>query len=134
MIELEWKFLSVEQLHLSEKIQLLAAWTGNAASTKNLVAEIKKMKTQRLAEYQQFLQASEKAVEMIADGIRLKSMSVLFTGIDKNRQALKALGLLADVPIETVALEQIAVIAEQFNGVESYLVLGAVTAVLHFYL
>lgn len=116
LVEMEWEYLSIKQLQLPAHIQMIVAWTGTAASTKNLVAEIKKLKTEQQPVYQQFLQESEKAVDMIMDGMHSGSLPMFFDGIDKNRLALRELGLNANVPIETAALEQISVIAKQFNG------------------
>ena len=116
LLEREWRWLSIEPLPIPDFVQFLTAWTGTAASTKDLVARMNVMKRANPGQYQSFMEKSKQAVETITQGLKLKDKQTLFEGVTANRHALRLLGEQADVPIETEKLAALNRCAEDAKG------------------
>ncbi|HLR55007.1 MAG TPA: phosphomevalonate kinase [Pseudogracilibacillus sp.] len=113
LVRKTWDYLTLERVEFPRDLQVLVGWTGTAASTKHLVAKIKKMKN---TAYETFLQESKNAVSMILAGMANDDSPLFLQGIETNRKVLSDLGRIADVPIETRRLYQLAKTAESFHG------------------
>lgn len=116
VVEQEWEYLLIERTAFPEAIQLCIGWTGNPASTKNLVAQIATLQETSPAKYEAFLEASKQAVAQILSGIKHQSHRDFFTGIMKNREALAQLGKDANVEIETEKLHKLSMEAKRLGG------------------
>jgi|SRR5699024_1649826 len=116
LIEIDWEYLSINQLTLPDDIQLVVGWTGSPASTKSLVNQLRKLKETNVIDYKRFLNSSEEAVEYILKGFKTANQSDVFTGIELNRQALSTVGKRAEVEIETKKLNQLSISAKQSLG------------------
>lgn len=116
ILQKNWPYLHIEQIYFPENIYVCIGWTGNPASTKNLVSEITKLKRDKQDVYSRFLKDSRQAVQQILTSIEENDIPLFLEGITKNRQALARLGELAQVPIETEKLAQLSNLAEQLDG------------------
>jgi len=113
LVEKDWIYLSLESVQIPKELTMYVGWTGKAASTKHLVTKIKKMKNKA---YEAFLEASEKAVTDILQGMRTGRVNLFLDGIRDNREALAAIGVAAGVDIETPKLNALAMEAEKLAG------------------
>lgn len=115
LVEKDWTFLSIEPLPKPDFVQFFVAWTGVAASTKELVGRMLQMKVADAKAYADFITKSKTAVEEMTTGIQNKDQQLLFSGVTKNRYALKTFGDAANVPLETKLL---SALSECVNVVE----------------
>lgn len=116
LVERNWQYLEIEPLPKLDFVQFLVAWTGIAASTKELVARIKQMKAAHENAYADFIAESKTAVSDMMTGIQQKNQSLLFSGTTKNRHALRKIGEHANVPIETKALADLSLCVDKTQG------------------
>lgn len=117
LIEKNWVYFSIKRVTLPPDLQMLIGWTGSPASTKQLVKQIRVLKTTEHTKYQAFLDKSEHAVQTFLTGISKADHRLIFEGINLNRQALSKLGQDAGVEIETPLLEKLADLAATHSGV-----------------
>lgn len=113
LVEKDWTYLSIQQVFIPPQLNMYVAWTGTAASTKHLVAEIKQMQNKS---YEAFLASSKEAVASIIQGMKDENVELFLGGIRENRIALAKLGEAAGVEIETRKLYVLAIEAEKMNG------------------
>lgn len=116
LLEKEWIYFSIKQIHLPEQIHICIGWTGKPASTVSLIEKIKRLKQANAKMYQQFLDDSKQAVSLIIEGFEAKDIPLLLSGVKKNRQALVAVGKNAGVELETPLLRTLSELAEQYDG------------------
>ena len=116
VLQKKWRYLHIKQVSFPSNITVCIGWTGKPASTKNLVREISKLKQKNLQAYEQFLQDSKDAVDVMLESIKQNDREKFLDGITLNREALRTLGKVADVPIETEKLAILSEAAEQLNG------------------
>lgn len=116
IVEKDWEYLSIKKLQFPTDVQVCIGWTGAPASTASLVEQISKLKKSNLKKYENFLQASKAAIDLILLGIKENDTSIFFKGITDNKKALAALGHVANVTIETEKLLQLSIEAERVGG------------------
>src|SRR5699024_11781706 len=73
------------------------------------------MKVPQPAEYEYFITKSKSEVEEMTTGLQNKDQQLLFSGVTKNRYALKTFGDVANVPLET---ELLTALSECVNAVK----------------
>lgn len=113
----DWTFLQIEPLSFPMNLfKLCVGWTGNPASTGNLVDKILRLKKSNIVAYESFLKESERAVKQIKQAIKTKDVRRFYESIEKNRQALATLGDLSTASIETQRLKDLAIIAQDVGG------------------
>lgn len=116
IVEKDWKYYKSKPIALPENVHFCVGWTGNAASTKNLVNRVRLLKTKNAAAYETFLKDSEKAVSQFLTGAKDNNIPQLLEGIKANRQALDQVGKAADTSIETEELALLCNLAESLGG------------------
>lgn len=116
LLEMDWPCFSIEPVLFPKDMHFCVGWTGNPASTGNLVGQIKQLKTDQPERYEQFLSDSEKAVATFIQGMHEEKSATLLEGINKNRFALKTVGDQAKVEVETPLLSTLCDLAEQYGG------------------
>src|SRR5699024_580303 len=80
-VEKDLFFLSIEPLPKPDFVQFFVAWTGVAASTKELVGRMLQMKVADAKAYADFITKSKTAVEEMTTGIQNKDQQLLFSGV-----------------------------------------------------
>lgn len=116
ILQKKWRYLHIKQISFPSDMTICIGWTGKPASTKNLVREISQLKQSNLQAYNDFLQNSKNAVNIIYESVKQNNRVKFFEGIKLNRETLSLLGKVADVPIETEKLALLSDAAEQLNG------------------
>lgn len=116
VVDMEWKYYQSENIRIPDFLNVCVGWTGTAASTKNLVQQIRLLKVSDSDAYEHFLQSSKEAVGLFLDGMNSENLSMLMDGVRKNRQALAHVGQKAKTPIETSMLTKLCDLAEQLGG------------------
>lgn len=110
-----WPGLGISPLSPPENFYLCVGWTGKKASTPSMVGKIQHLKRYYLADYEQFIRASREAVNKITTGFRERDRMEIFQGLKQNRMALKRLGELTGVEIETEDLAQLIALADRYG-------------------
>ncbi|KRN88657.1 phosphomevalonate kinase [Ligilactobacillus ceti] len=103
----DWPALKITPLTPPADLSLLIGWTGSPASSKKLVAAIKKSQLAQPAAYQKFLTASKNSVLELITGLQNGNYEIIFTALQNNRQALLTLSRLSGVEIETPLLNKL---------------------------
>lgn len=116
LVEMDWRYLSIRPTQLPASLTMQVAWTGSAASTKQLVRKIKQLRQKDGPAYDAFLQASVQALNLLLDGITQNNPDGFLQGIRDNRIALAKVGETAGVAIETEQLYELAMAAESVQG------------------
>ena len=100
-----WPFFSIERLSpLPRDLRLCVGWTGEPASTRDLIERVTALREADPAAYEAFLASSERAVDHLVGGLQSANRFRALDALARNRQALVALGEAAGVAIETPAL------------------------------
>ncbi|MFS0749459.1 phosphomevalonate kinase [Oceanobacillus sp. 1P07AA] len=116
VVDMEWTYYQSKKIRMPDFLNVCVGWTGTAASTKNLVQQIRLLKSSDSDAYEYFLQSSEEAVRLFLDGMNKENLDMLMTGVQKNRQALVYVGEKANTPIETPMLSNLCDLAERLGG------------------
>ncbi|GAB3796015.1 phosphomevalonate kinase [Virgibacillus kimchii] len=116
MLETDWIYYTSKPLRLPDKVYVCIGWTGNPASTGELVHEVLKLKDANPEQFRKFLEASEEAVSNFQGGMEEEDLPRLMKGVKQNRTALRTVGEHAGVEIETPLLSKLCDLAEQLGG------------------
>lgn len=119
LIKQPWPNLLITPLTAPSNLELCVGWTKEVARTGPMVEKIKKLRITNPYIYECFLQASYQAVASIAKGFETGNNRIVLEGISLNRQALRRLGELANVSIETTKLKTLCDEAEKFGKAKS---------------
>ena len=116
LLEMPWPSLSIELLTPPAELSLLIGWTGSPASTSHLVDKIALAKTERQADYQNFLAASKACLEAMVEGFRRNDLAQIQAELRHNRAILQDLAHFSHVAIETPILQKMGALAETIGG------------------
>ncbi len=116
LLEMPWPSLSIELLTPPAELSLLIGWTGSPASTSHLVDKIAIAKTERQADYQNFLAASKACLEAMVEGFRRNDLAQIQAELRNNRAILQDLAHFSHVAIETPILQKMGALAEAIGG------------------
>ncbi|MGN1291488.1 MAG: phosphomevalonate kinase, partial [Levilactobacillus brevis] len=116
LLEMPWPSLSIELLTPPAELSLLIGWTGSPASTSHLVDKIALAKTERQADYQNFLAASKACLEAMVEGFRRNDLAQIQAELRHNRAILQDLAHFSHVAIETPILQKMGALAEAIGG------------------
>ena len=116
LLEMPWPSLSIELLTPPAELSLLIGWTGSPASTSHLVDKIALAKTERQADYQNFLAASKACLEAMVEGFRRNDLAQIQAELRHNRAILQDLAHFSHVAIETPILLKMGALAEAIGG------------------
>jgi phosphomevalonate kinase len=112
-----WPFFSAERLSpLPRDLRLCVGWTGEPASTPDLIARVRRLRENDPAAYGNFIAESTLAVEHLAAGLQSANRGRALAALERNRLALVTLGERAGVEIETPALQAMHRWAEECGG------------------
>ncbi|MEY8446390.1 phosphomevalonate kinase [Enterococcus ratti] len=116
LLEMNWPGLSIELLPAPKDLRLLIGWTGSPASTSDLVDQVHRSRTEKMAAYQKFLQDSTCCVHKMIQGFKENNIKLIQAMIRQNRQLLHELSAITGVLIETPALNKLCSLAEEYEG------------------
>ncbi|MBM7543091.1 phosphomevalonate kinase [Amphibacillus cookii] len=119
IVQKKWPYLQMKPLTLPNGLHFLMGWTGEAAATAPMVTKISKLKESDTERYHVFLNQTQAAVARILQGFQTDDVKPLLAGIKANRQALKGIGIDADVPIESPTLEKLIEIASPYGAAKT---------------
>jgi len=117
LVEKKWTYLKINPITIPKELELCIGWTGNPASTSNLVNKVLKLKENDPSKFKTFIHHSERAVQDFLKGMETNDIPLLFKGIKTNRQALAKVGQRANVRLETPLLKTLSDLAERYGGV-----------------
>lgn len=107
----EWPGLIIESLTPPEDLSLLIGWTGQPASTDNLVAQLLDQIEGNKEPLDAFLSQSATSVNRMRDGFLNQSLEMIKTEVNVYRQLLLLLGHIYHLNIETSPLNQLVGVA-----------------------
>lgn len=119
LVKEKWQGFSVEELEFPSPLRLMIGWTGNAASTDDLVSQVTEHRTQADKEdiHRQFLCASRSCVEGFILACKAGDASGVQLALDENRRLLRQFSQDMGMIIETPRLEKLCQIANHFGAV-----------------
>ncbi|MFU0560302.1 type 2 isopentenyl-diphosphate Delta-isomerase [Gardnerella vaginalis] len=122
LLRKKWPRFEVKRLKVGAGLRLLVGWTGNPASSAELVGSVKagvkagdltahnpaKTRAKTYAKtYEDFCVQSEKCVQKIANALENGRIDALLSGFARNRALLKDLGEITGTLIETPKLTRL---------------------------
>lgn len=113
LIETDWPELRIQPLPAPSSTALIVGWTGAPASTKHLVAEVKRRSHLK---YDTFVIQSAQCVEDLIQAIKEDDFEKITAAITHNRQLLNELSEISHVELETSRLKQLIKIVTRFGG------------------
>lgn len=126
LLRKKWPRFEVKRLKVGAGLRLLVGWTGNPASSAELVGSVKagvkagdltahnpaKTRAKTYAKtYEDFCVQSEKCVQKIANALENGRIDALLSGFARNRALLKDLGEITGTLIETPKLTRLIEVA-----------------------
>ncbi|MFU0539650.1 type 2 isopentenyl-diphosphate Delta-isomerase [Gardnerella vaginalis] len=126
LLRKKWPRFEVKRLKVGAGLRLLVGWTGNPASSAELVGSVKagvkagdltahnpaKTSAKAYAKtYEDFCVQSEKCVQKIANALENGRIDALLSGFARNRALLKDLGEITGTLIETPKLTRLIEVA-----------------------
>jgi len=117
LVEKKWTYLTVKSITIPERLEICIGWTGNPASTSDLVNHILLLKRNEPSKFDTFIHNSDQAVRDFLKGMKTSDIPLLFEGIKRNRHALAKVGQEAHVQLETPLLQTLSDQAEENGGV-----------------
>ncbi|EIK74695.1 isopentenyl pyrophosphate isomerase [Gardnerella vaginalis 75712] len=126
LLRKKWPRFEVKRLKVGAGLRLLVGWTGNPASSAELVGSVKagvkagdltahnpsKTSAKTYAKtYEDFCVQSEKCVQKIANALENGRIDALLSGFARNRALLKDLGEITGTLIETPKLTRLIEVA-----------------------
>ena len=127
LLRKKWPRFEVKRLKVGAGLRLLVGWTGNPASSAELVGSVKagvkagdltahnpaKTSAKTYAKtYEDFCVQSEKCVQKIANALENGRIDALLSGFARNRALLKDLGEITGTLIETPKLTRLIEVAD----------------------
>lgn len=119
LLRKKWPRFEVKRLKVGAGLRLLVGWTGNPASSAELVGSVKAgVKAGDLTAhnpaktYEDFCVQSEKCVQKIANALENGDIDALLSGFARNRALLKDLGEITGTLIETPKLTRLIEVAD----------------------
>lgn len=109
----DWPYLELEPLPQPRGLALVVGWTGEAASTTDLVQDVHQRREDSEASYERFLAESRDRVAMLTEALRSGAAERALTAVREARRLLAGLGTMLGIAIETPALTRLCDAAEQ---------------------
>ncbi len=97
----EWPGLAVRRLPPLSDARLVVGWTGEPASTAQLVDSIQRRKRQQDSHYESFLDDSRSCVDALVDAFDRDDLAEAQRQLRRARRLLVRLGVTVGIPIET---------------------------------
>jgi len=116
ILKKEWPGLWIESLIPPKELELVIGWTGDPASTINLVENVKNAKQSKRDIYEKFLFDSKQTVEDLIKAFREKDIKKIQELISINGKLLSTMGEKLNIQIETSILKELSNIATKYNG------------------
>jgi phosphomevalonate kinase len=104
LVATEWPGLSIRRLAPLTGGRLVVGWTGEPASTSQLVDSIQGRKEQEDSHYESFLEDSRACVDALVDAFDRDDLPAAQSQLHRARRLLVRLGVSSGIPIETPAL------------------------------
>lgn len=99
LLSQDWPDLLIEVIPVPADLQIQIGWTGQPASSQNLVAQLKEKLVIKARPYQDFCQQVDQMVQAARQALENESLNQFLNLIAKNQQALQALALSYDLAI-----------------------------------
>src|SRR5690625_351310 len=115
LVEKKWTYLTVKSITIPERLEICIGWTGNPASTSDLVNHIFLLKRNELSKFDTFIHNSDQAVRDFLKGMKTSDIPLLFEVSTRDRHALAELAQEAHVHLETLLLHTLREQSEE-NG------------------
>lgn len=119
LVQSNWPALKIESLQKPDELYFLVGWTQESAQTGPMVTKVRELRDGQSDCYQSFLQKSQQAVAKVITGFEQANVKDIFSGIKANREALRLIGIEADVPIETPTLTKLIEIASPYGAAKT---------------
>lgn len=116
LLEKSWIYLEISPVQMPANAYVCIGWTGNPASTSQLVNRVLALKETDPEAFDQFLGNSNKAVTAFLRGVEKADISELLHSVKQNRSALANVGVAAKTDIETPLLSILCNLAERHGG------------------
>lgn len=117
LLEQDWPGLSIRRLPAPAGLSLVVGWTGEPASTSQLVDDLQGRKPQETTHYGDFLEASAAAVTEFIEALEAGDTEAIKAALSHSRTVLAELSEAAELGIETPALTALRRAAEEAGGV-----------------
>jgi phosphomevalonate kinase len=119
MVLEQWKFFRSERVLILFDFFLCVGWTGKAASTKNFLDEVKKVKFSDSPDdvqfYQDFLKTNKNLINLFLHGIKNNKKELIGRAIQINKNLLRELASRAGVEMETENLSLLINVAKKLG-------------------
>ncbi len=116
LVQSAWPWLHIQRLPKGPELCLKIGWTGEPASTPALLQRMATFQAQYPERFKKFVGESDEAVELFIDAMQASNGRALLEAVKANRTALQRLGLEAQVPIETDAIQRGLSTVAQLGG------------------
>lgn len=116
IVESNWPYFKAENIMVPNDFNLSVGFSGNSASTKELVLKIREFKQKNKDEYWVIIDSIKKVTNDLIIAINENKKEKIFNLIKQNRNLLIELSQKSENNLETPELKKLADIADKFGG------------------
>ena len=116
IVNQKWPGLEVRRLPVPDGLRLLVGWTGESASTTDMIKQMNVFKERNYQEYQRIFKEIAETVKELIQRWEAEDKKGIIELLKRNRNLLSELTLKSRVEIETEKLKRLADIAEEAGG------------------
>lgn len=116
IVSQKWPSLVVEDLGIPENFRLLVGWTGDSASTSAAIKQMNEFKAANSDEYYRLYNKIAAVAKRAIDYFKAKNYEEFLSCLAENESALRELGEVSGVNIETAELKRLSEIAADYGA------------------
>jgi phosphomevalonate kinase len=116
IINSEWPELYIKKLNIPKELNLLVGWTGESASTSEMVKKLYEWKKNNQQEYKKLINKISILIEKLIQAWKLEQKEKIINLLEKNHLMLRELGKKSGLNIETDKLRNIFEISNKYNS------------------
>ena len=106
----------VESVSLPDELTLRVVWTGHAARTSELIAQIRALEEARPADFRARMDDLREAAGSLGRALPSDDLRATIIAVTHHHEAMRALGEAANAPIVDAGLSRAADLASRFGG------------------
>lgn len=116
IVKNKWPGFYVERLDIPDNLRLAIAWTGESASTGEMIKKMDSFKQSNGTRYHEIYSDIQRAVEALIDGWKSSDEESILGALRKNKELLHILTKESGVSIETEELRNLSKIAADYGA------------------
>lgn len=116
IVSKKWSSLVIEELQVPDNFNLLVGWTGDSASTSAMIKQMNVFRETNSDEYYRLYNKVASIAQRAIEAFRQHNYEEFLSYLTENENALRELGEVSGVNIETLQLKKLSEIAADYGA------------------